>query len=80
MQFNYRICYRPGKKNIVADVLSRKNEVILTQKKIRVQKKIRTVLELVRMVIFTLKNIESINITVKMVRKNRESPTLLKEC
>ena len=49
------------------------------QKKVRVQKKIRIILKLVKIIISALKNVKSINITVKIVRKNRKNPTLLKE-
>ena len=64
----------------MTDILSRKNEVILTQKKVRVQKKIRTVLKLIRVVISILKDIESINITAEMIKKNKKNLMLLKKC
>ena len=53
--------------------------MILIQKKVKVQKKIRTVLELIRVVISALKKMKSINITAEMVKKNRENPILLRE-
>ena len=43
------------------------------------QKKIRIVLKLIKMVIFILKDVKSINVTAEVVQKNRESPTLLRE-
>ena len=43
------------------------------------QKKIRTVLELIKIVIFILKDIENINMTAEMVKKNKKSLILLKK-
>ena len=63
----------------MADILSQKNKIILTQKKARVQKKIKIILKPAKVVISVLKNIKSINIIIEVVKKNRESPTLLKE-
>ena len=44
------------------------------------QKKIKTVLKLTKIIISALKNVESINMTAKVVKKNKKSPILLKEC
>ena len=43
------------------------------------QKKIRTVLKLVRVIISALKDVKSINIIAEVIQKNRESLILLKE-
>ena len=43
------------------------------------QKKTKTVLKLVKVIISALKNVKNINITAEIVRENRESLTLLKE-
>ena len=44
------------------------------------QKKIKTVLKPVKIVISILKNVESIDITAEIIKENRESLILLKEC
>ena len=44
------------------------------------QKKIKIILEPVKVVISALKNIKSINITAEVVKKNKKSPILLKKC
>ena len=44
------------------------------------QKKIRIILKLARVVISALKNIKNINITAEIIRENRESLILLKKC
>ena len=63
----------------MADILLRKNDIILIQKKAKLQKKIRTVLKLIKVVISALKNVKSINITAEIIKENRESLILLKE-
>lgn len=74
--FNYCICYRSDKKNVVTDVLSRKNEATSTQKEIRTQERTQTLLNLIRIEIAAMKNIENLNVTAEVVRENRESLTL----
>jgi hypothetical protein len=41
-QFNYTISYRPGRENTIADILSRKDELTLTQKAAREKERTRT--------------------------------------
>ena len=44
------------------------------------QKKIMTVLKPVRVIISVLKNIKNIDVIVEVIKKNRKSLILLKEC
>ena len=71
LQFYYQITYQPGKDNIITNILSQKDKLILTQKQAKKAKRTRQVILLDLILAFTkIKNTIPIPAFIKIERIN----------
>jgi hypothetical protein len=81
VQFYYKITYRLGKENAIADILSRKDELIPTQQAAKEAKRTRVIF-LVKVILVPIKGFETIDnlrATEEALRANRTDLSFTKD-